>query len=205
MFGDFGETAQRLRFRSLGRIGRVINIRETLLLLPLRHRLLVANGSHAGFENIERNIREPLGMKLPELELVIVVVRRTEKNAAHPALGDGREFALRRIDRNTILAIERLRRDSGGVGLSLGLREPERGIGNNTEKLRPRDAFETHPVAGGFFQHESREIEKRVGFGVRLDLLDEALDSALLGEETNFPAFQNLLAWRPGLALPRTE
>jgi hypothetical protein len=58
------------------------------------------------------------------------------------------------------------------------------------EKSRPILAAELDQVAWGFFENETGEFKKRVGFGGCLELLDEALDTAWLGDEFELPPLE---------------
>src|SRR5437870_7504029 len=65
-----------------------------LIVDPLLYHCFVLHDTNASFEHLERHVRETFRMQFAELVLVIVIVRRSENDAADAALRDEGVSAL---------------------------------------------------------------------------------------------------------------
>jgi hypothetical protein len=115
------------------------------------------------------------------LELVVVVVWWTEKDTAHAALGDKWIGTLRRLHGDALAAVEFIELRSKDSRRGLCLAHPQRAVCSNLEECGAGLALKLDKVAGGFFEHQTGEFEKRVGLGAGFDLLEQTIDTTRLG------------------------
>ena len=207
MFLDFLEARQLERFRHVqhGVFGL-----EALLLDPFLDDRLVLHDFHARLEHVERHPGKPFGVQLAQLVLVIVMVRRTEDDAAHAALRDECVTALRRLHGRALGQVERGEMSFQDVCDGLVLAQPRRFVERaNKQRLRDRRSgtgilpvscfgsrrrgrrrhYFLHVQLDGItlrlLQNEPRNVEQRIGAAGHLDLARERLDAVFVGQKSD--------------------
>src|SRR5215831_1762320 len=69
----------------------------TLVVDPFLHDLFVADDFDPGLERVEWHAGKPFRMKLAQLILIVVIIRRPENDATHSTLSDESVFTFGRF------------------------------------------------------------------------------------------------------------
>ena len=156
-----------------------------LLCLPLLDERLVAHHLDTGLVDLERHVSEPLGVEGDHPRGVLVMIRRSEENSAHAALGDHREVSLRRFGRDGGFPVELLEVFGEKVRdrLLAGLPHGSVCFGAIQVCRLVILRLKTHAVAIGKLDDQAGKLEERVGFGARADLLGDSLDGTGFGKK----------------------
>ena len=128
---DFRPAAQPERF---GQIQADVFGLPALILDPFFDDCFIAHNFHPRFEAIERHAGESLAVQFAQLILIIMVVRRAENHATHPALGDESVSAFWRIDLGAFRLIKSSEMLVQDIADRFFLRKPERLIERANKK-----------------------------------------------------------------------